>query len=47
MDLPGFRIHPFTGDLTEFWAVTVTRNRRIIFRFEDNHATDIDLVDYH
>ena len=47
MDLPGLRNHPLSGDLVGFWAVTVTRNRRIIFRFEEGHATDVDLVDYH
>jgi len=26
MDLPGFRLHPFTGQLKGFWAVTVRSN---------------------
>lgn len=47
MDLPGFRNHPLTGSRAGFWAVTVTKNQRIIFRFEDGHATDVDLLDYH
>jgi proteic killer suppression protein len=47
MDLPGFRLHPLKGDLAGFWAVTVRANWRVIFRFEDGHAHDIDLVDYH
>ncbi|NER20302.1 MAG: hypothetical protein F6J86_04755 [Symploca sp. SIO1B1] len=29
------------------WSVRVTGNWRIIFRFEDGKAMDIDLVDYH
>jgi proteic killer suppression protein len=28
-------------------GITVRANWRIIFRFEDGEATDIDLVDYH
>ena len=47
MDLPGFRLHPLKGNLAGFWAVTVRANWRVIFRFEDGHAHDVDLVDYH
>ena len=47
MDLPGFRLHPLTGDLKGFWAVTVRANWRLIFRFERGRALDVDLVDYH
>lgn len=47
MDLPGFRLHPLKGDLAGFWAVTLTGNWRIVFRFEGGHASDVDLVDYH
>lgn len=47
MALPGFGLHPLKGDLKGFWAVTVSGNWRIIFRFEKSNAYDIDLVDYH
>ena len=47
MDFPGYRLHPLRGDLTGFWAANVTANWRIIFRFENDDATDIDRVDYH
>jgi proteic killer suppression protein len=47
MDLPGFRLHPLKGDVAGLWAVTVTGNWRIIFRFERGHASDADLIDYH
>ena len=47
MDLPGFRLHPLEGDLAGLWAVTVSGNWRIVFRFADGHASDVDLVDYH
>ena len=47
MDLPGYHLHPLKGDLAEFWAVTVRANWRIIFRFTDGHAYDVDYVDYH
>ena len=47
MDLPGFRLHPLKGDLAGYWAVTVSGNWRIIFRFERGDASDVDLIDYH
>jgi toxin HigB-1 len=47
MSLPGFRLHPLKGDLAGFWAVTVRANWRVIFRFEDGDAIDVDYLDYH
>jgi proteic killer suppression protein len=47
LDLPTFRLHPLKGDLKGFWSITVRANWRIIFRFEDSGALDVDLVDYH
>ena len=47
MDLPGFRLHPLKGELKGFWAVTVRANWRVIFRFTDREAWDVDYVDYH
>jgi proteic killer suppression protein len=44
---PGWRLHPLKGDLKGFWSITITGNWRLIFRFEDGDAFDIDLVDYH
>jgi toxin HigB-1 len=47
MDLPGFRLHALKGELKGFWAVTVRANWRVIFRFADGEALDVDYVDYH
>lgn len=44
---PGWRLHPLVGDLKGYWSVSITGNRRLIFRFEDGDAHDVDLVDYH
>ena len=44
---PGWRLHPLAGDLAGFWSVTVTANRRIIFRFEQGRAFDVDFIDDH
>lgn len=47
VDLPGFGLHALRGNLKGFWSVTVSRNHRIIFRFDNKHVHDVDLVDYH
>ena len=47
MGLPGYKLHPLKGDLAGFWSVSVSGNWRIIFRFEDGAAHDVDLIDYH
>ena len=47
MDLPGFRLHPLKGQMKGFWSVTVRANWRVIFRFAEGQAEDVDLVDYH
>jgi proteic killer suppression protein len=47
MDVPGFRLHPLKGDFKGFWAVTVRANWRVIFRFANRAALDVDYVDYH
>ena len=47
LNLPTFRLHPLTGNLKGLWSITVRANWRVIFRFEDGKAFDIDLADYH
>lgn len=47
MDLPGFRLRPLKGSLRGFHGVTVHANWRVIFRFVDRSAFDIDYLDYH
>ena len=47
MRLPGYRLHELHGDLKGHYAVDVSGNWRIIFRYEDGDASDVDLMDYH
>jgi proteic killer suppression protein len=44
---PGWRLHPLKGDLKGFWSVSVSGNWRVVFRFENGDAFDVDLIDYH
>lgn len=47
MNLPGFRLHPLKGEMKGLWAVTVSGNWRITFRFENGDAFVVDYLDYH
>ncbi|MFO0773322.1 MAG: type II toxin-antitoxin system RelE/ParE family toxin [Nitrospiraceae bacterium] len=47
MALPGYRVHPLKGNLIGYWSVSVSGNWRIIFRYDDGSAYDVDLIDYH
>lgn len=44
---PNWNIHKLSGDLKDYLSVKVNKNYRIIFRFDGQHAYDIDYVDYH
>lgn len=45
--VPGYKLHSLTGDKKGFWAIWVTANYRICFRFEDGNAFGINYIDYH
>ncbi len=47
MNIPGYKFHPLSGDRKGTYAVTVTGNWRITFRFDGIDAIDVNLEDYH
>ena len=47
MDLPGYRFHPLKGERKGTYAVWVSRNWRLTFRFAGEDANAIKLEDYH
>lgn len=47
MNLPGYRLHPLKGARQGQWSIRISGNWRIVFRFENGEAVDVDLVDYH
>ena len=47
MSLPGYRFHPLKGERKGTYAVSVSGNWRLTFRFAGEDAADIDLEDYH
>lgn len=47
LDRPSYRLHMLKDDLKGYWSVTVRANWRIVFRFENGTAYDVDYLDYH
>jgi toxin HigB-1 len=47
MDFPGSFLHPLKGKFKGYWAVRVSGNWRVVFRFENDDAFDVDYLDYH
>jgi proteic killer suppression protein len=47
MNLPGYRWHQLKGPRKGTYAVDVSGNWRITFRFDGEDAIDVDLEDYH
>ncbi|MGC2638762.1 MAG: type II toxin-antitoxin system RelE/ParE family toxin [Acidobacteriaceae bacterium] len=47
MSAPGWKLHPLRGDLRGHWAVWVSGNWRLTFRFEGEDAVLVDYQDYH
>ena len=47
MNLPGWRLHPLSGEFAGHWSVSVNGNWRLTFRFDDGDAILVDYQDYH
>lgn len=45
----GAKPHKLQGQLSDYWAITVSGNYRIIFKFDNisGDASELDLLDYH
>lgn len=47
MNFPGSGLHQLRGNRKEDWAVQVSGNWRVTFKFEDGEAFDVNYEDYH
>jgi proteic killer suppression protein len=47
MNFPGSDLHPLKGERKGSWAVRVSGNWWIIFRFINGNAFEVDYTDYH
>lgn len=41
------RLEPLAGDRAGQWSIRINDQWRLCFRFEDGHAFDVEIVDYH
>jgi proteic killer suppression protein len=47
MDIPGYRLHPLKGSRQGLWTITVNKNWRVTFAFENGNVYIVDYEDYH
>lgn len=47
MDKPGYRLHALKGNRESLWAINVSGNWRIVFKFEEGDAYIVNYEDYH
>lgn len=47
MNAPGWKLHTLAGDLNDHWAIWVSGNWRLTFKFEGEDAVLVDYQDYH
>ena len=44
---PANRLEKLSGDLKDFYSIRINKQYRVIFKFENNHAYDVKITDYH
>ena len=44
---PGNRLEALKGDLTGFYSIRINDQWRIIFRWQESGAYDVQIIDYH
>jgi proteic killer suppression protein len=44
---PGNRLEKLKGDLAGYYSIRVNEQFRIVFRFDDGNAWDVQITDYH
>lgn len=44
---PSNRLEKLSGKLNDFYSVRINDQWRIIFRWENNHALEVEIIDYH
>jgi proteic killer suppression protein len=44
---PGNRLEALKGDLKGFYSIRINSQWRIIFRWSENSAKDVQIIDYH
>ena len=44
---PSNRLERLSGDRSGQWSIRINQQWRVVFRWEDGNASDVQLIDYH
>ncbi len=44
---PSNRLEKLQGDLAGYWSLRINQQWRIVFRWKEHDALDVEIVDYH
>jgi len=44
---PGNNLEKLKGNLKNYWSVRVNKQWRVIFKWENGEALNVDIIDYH
>jgi len=44
---PSNRLEKLSGNLKNFYSIRINDQWRIIFKWESNHAEEVEIIDYH
>ena len=44
---PGNRLEALRGELKGFYSIRINNQWRIIFKWSENNASDVQIIDYH
>ena len=44
---PANRLEKLSGNLSEFYSIRINNQWRIIFKWENDNATQVEIIDYH
>lgn len=41
------RLESLSGNLNGFWSIRINQNWRVVFRWHDDNASDVQITDFH
>ena len=44
---PSNRLEKLSGNLKDYYSIRINDQWRIIFKWESNHASEVEIMDYH
>jgi len=44
---PSNRLEKLSGKLSDFYSIRINDQWRIIFKWENNHTLEVEIIDYH